>query len=129
MYVALLTDALTDYTPHEVSGYWEATGLGQRIDARLLAMQRYILSSPAPPNELLILFLSQGFGRSVMVGSSGGHRAVNSPLVGMMVDDLETIAQLQGSDQLTLWKFGRAAQRIRQELMLARTSMLNEFFY
>lgn len=129
VYVALATDALSDYNPDEVSGHWEVTGLGQRIDARLRAMQRYILSSSEPPNELLILFLSQGFGRSTMVGSSGGDRAVNSPLVGIMVDDLEIIAQLQGSGQLTLWKFGRAARRIRQELMIAPTSMLNEFFY
>lgn len=129
VYVALVTDALTDYNPEEVSGYWEATGLGRRIDARLLATQHYILSSPEPPNELLILFLSQGFGRSVMVGSSGGDRAINSPLVGLTVDDLETIAQLEGPDPLTLWKFGRAAQRIRQELMIGPTSMLNEFFY
>lgn len=129
VYVALVTDALTDYNPDEVSGYWEANELARRIDARVRAMQHHILSSAEPPNELLILFLSQGFGRSVMVGSSGGNRAVNSPLVGMMVDDLETITQLQGSDQLILWKFGRAALRIRQELIIAPTSMLNEFFY
>jgi hypothetical protein len=129
VYVALVTDPLTDYNPDEVSGHWGAAGLGELAEARLRSVQRYTLSQQQPPNEMLTLFLSQGFGRYIMVGSGGGDPAVDSPLLGMAVEELDTIVQLEGGAPLTLWKFGRSSQRVRNELVLAPTSTLNEFYY
>lgn len=125
IYVALVTDPLNDYNPDEVFGQWEADDLGDRLEARLLSVKYHVFSSPQPPNEILTLFLSQGFGRWIMVGFNGDL----NPMLSLMASDLETIAQLEGYDPLALWKFGHAAEVVRRRVMIAPTSTLNEFFY
>src|SRR5204862_2094547 len=91
-YVALITDPLDDYDVNEVFGYWPAAGVEKAMNYRLTSVQHHVLTSPNAPNEILSVFLSAGFGRAVMPGSTGGDRALGPPLVGFAASDLETIA-------------------------------------
>lgn len=128
-YVALITDPLDDYDANQVFGYWPATGVQEVIDARLTSVQHNVLTSRNAPNGILSVFLSAGFGRLVMVGSGGGDRTVDAPLVGLSASDLETIAQIESGERLALWKFAKAAHNVRKNTSIAPTSMLNEYFY
>lgn len=128
-YVALITDPLDDYDADEVFGYWSAAGVQEAMDARLTSIQHHVLTSPNAPNEILSVFLSAGFGRVVMVGSSGGDIAVDAPLVGLSASDLETIAQIESGEGLALWKFAKAAHSVRKNTSIAPTTMLNEYSY
>lgn len=128
-YVALITDPLDDYDVDEVLGYWPAAGVEEAMDARLTSIQHHVLTSPNAPNDILSVFLSGGFGRVVMVGSNGGDYAVDAPLVGFAVSELETIAQLESGARLAVWKFAKAAHNVRKNTLIAPTSMLNEYSY
>jgi len=128
-YVALVTDPLEDYDANEVFGYWQAPIIEQMMNSRLTSVQRQVLSSPTPPNELLSIFLSAGFGRAVMVGSDGGDFAVDAPLIGLAASDLETIAQIESGEKLAVWKFAKAAHSVRKISSVAPTNMLNEYYY
>lgn len=128
-YVALITDPLDDYDTNQVFGYWPAVGVERMMNSRLKDIQHDVLSWPNRPNEILSIYLSAGFGRVVMVGSDGGDRAVDAPLVGFAASDLETIAQIESGERLALWKFAKAAHDVRKTTSIAPTSMLNEYFY
>jgi len=128
-YVALITDPLDDYDVNEVFGYWPAAGVEKAMNYRLTSVQHHVLTSPNAPNEILSVFLSAGFGRTVMVGSNGGDRAVDAPLVGFAASDLETIAHLESGERLALWKFAKAAHGVRENTRINPTSALNEYSY
>jgi hypothetical protein len=128
-YVALITDPLDDYDVDEVFGYWPAAGVEKAMNDRLTSVQHHVLTSPNAPNEILSVFLSAGFGRTVMVGSNGGDRAVDAPLVGFAASDLETIAHLESGERLALWKFAKAAHGVRENTRISPTSTLNEYSY
>jgi hypothetical protein len=128
-YVALITDPLDVYDPNEVFGYWEAPVIERIMNNRLMSIQHDVLGSANPPNEILSVFLSAGFGRAVMVGSNGGDSAIDAPLVGFAVSDLETIAEIENGERLAVWKFAKAYQNVRKTTTIAPTSMLNEYSY
>lgn len=128
-YVALITDPLDSYDVNEVFGYWAAPSIERTMNKRLMNIQHHVLSSTNAPNELLSVFLSAGFGRAVMVGSNGGDIAIDAPLVGLAVSDLETIAEIENGERLAVWKFAKAYQNVRKTTSIAPTSMLNEYSY
>jgi hypothetical protein len=128
-YVALITDQLDDYDVNEVFGSWPGAAVEKAMNARLTSIQHHVLTSPNAPNEILSVFLSSGFGRAVMVGSNGGDRAVEAPLVGFAASDLETIAHLESGERLALWKFAKAAHSVRGNTRIGPTSTLNEYSY
>lgn len=128
-YVALITDPLDEYDVNEVFGYWPAAGVEKAMNTRLTSIQHHVLTSPNAPNEILSVFLSSGFGRAVMVGSNGGDRAVDAPLVGFAASDLEMIAHLESGERLALWKFAKAAHSVRENTGIGPTSTLNEYSY
>lgn len=125
LYVILATDPLTDYDTKHTFSTWKTGALQQRIEKAVDAAVSHLLSLPQPPNDILVLELTQGIGRSYQL-------AIRSltwlPFLYLGAADLSTIAQLEGGNKLMLWKYARAAERIRTKAEINTASLLDEFF-
>jgi hypothetical protein len=125
LYVILATDPLTDYDTEHTFSRWKTGALQQRIEQAVDAAVSHLLSLPQPPNDILVLELTQGMGRSYQL-------AIRSlkwlPFLYLGAADLSTIAQLEGGNKLMLWKYARASERIRTKAEISTASLLDEFF-
>ncbi|HXM36341.1 MAG TPA: hypothetical protein VN920_14200 [Pyrinomonadaceae bacterium] len=125
LYVILATDPLVDYDTNETFGRWTTGDLQERIEGAVDAAVSHLLQLPQPPNDILVLELTQGIGRSYQLAI---RNLKWLPFLYLGAADLSTIAQLEGGNKLLLWKYARASARIRQRLEINSASLLDEFF-
>ncbi|MDQ1640605.1 MAG: hypothetical protein QOF62_3944 [Pyrinomonadaceae bacterium] len=125
VYVILATDPLLDYDSDHTFSKWNTGGLQQRIESAVDAAVSHLLQLPEPPNDILVLELTQSSGRSYELAIRGLR---SMPFLYMGAADLNTVAQLEGGNKLMLWKYARASTRIRQEVGISTASLLDEFF-
>lgn len=76
------------------------------------------------PNEILFLLLIQDVGRGLIVGSSSQSSLVRQ--LTMSASDLNTLSMLD-LDQLTLWKYAGALQRLQDSTRLVSLGALAAF--
>lgn len=126
LFVALATDDLQGYG-NEVFGGWRPDSLGERFERRSLHAEDVVFRGQQVPNEVLALFLVQTMGRWHVTGIGGPQAPVRSPRLILTACDLRTIAYLEGGDELLLWKYARASEKVRGRLKLVTTSQLDEF--
>ena len=70
LYVILATDPLHDYDNDQSFGKWQTGDLQQRIERAIEAAVSRLLQLPEPPNDILVLELTQGSGRSYPILNS-----------------------------------------------------------
>lgn len=127
LYAMLLVDPLDSYNPSEPLSEWEAGNLRDIAEDRLRAIEKFMLGWKPPPNEILFLVLLQTSGR-VAALVLNPNVLTKGLLLGMSAADLETIALLEGGDPLALWKYAKAAWRVRQHASLIAFGELDEFY-
>lgn len=124
MYVALVTDALQAYNEDAVYASWDMSESAPMITEHLRMIVRDVRENIDPTAEILCLLLVQGVGHPPLLSLPEDDLPLT--LV-MTVADLQTIAWLPNRDQLTLWKFARATERVRQHTFVHTTSLLDEY--
>jgi len=126
MYVLLLVDTFDDYETGKISSTWHTPGLEAQIVARFREIEAEIYSKSPPPNELLCLLVTEGVGRVHTMGFDREPTQV-SEFLQVNAHDLETIALLEGSNHLALWRFAVKSNLIRKTLKVFSWSTLDEF--
>jgi hypothetical protein len=126
LYALLITDPLTNYDDGDVFGHWQEDNLADRVLKRFKQIEESVLSEDHAPNELLLLLIVQGVGRSFGL-PIGRH--TTSRLLYLTAASLETISWVEGHDPLLLWKYAGAASKIRQTALVMTTNDLDEFHF
>lgn len=127
LYAILLTDHLTEYNSDEVYGFWDCGNLEQQIESRLQQVEEFVYTNHRTANEVFLLVIMQGAGRSMAMGF---QRLPGSNFLSLSAADLELIAWSEGTEPLVLWKYAHAASKIRQSALIQAFSQLDEFqFY
>lgn len=126
MYVLLVVDTFDSYETDKISGTWHTPDLGAQIAARFKEVEAEIYSRPSAPNELLCLLVNEGVGRVHFIGFEDEPTLVSEYLQ-VNAHDLETIALLEGSNHLALWRFAVKSNLIRKTTEVFSWSRLDEF--
>lgn len=128
IYAILVTDSLEEYRLNRAFGTWPLQRVKVEIGKHLQAAREAIFSMSSPPNEVLFLVLVQQVGRAVFWNYQGVETSVSSLQLSLTAADLETIAFLEGGEQLTLWKYARLSWQVREQTHIVAMGELNEFF-
>jgi hypothetical protein len=129
IYVLLATDDLQDYDADKAESRYLNTDLTDQVQTRMKQVEGELLDSFAP-NEILHLAVFQGIAPSVVMTAGYLGRLLNPRQLTMSAGDLETIALLEGGDQLALWKYAGAQRWVRQQRVVHRVSNeLDEFHH
>jgi hypothetical protein len=127
LYAILLTDQLTDYDCDEVYGFWDCRAFGSQIESRLKQIEEFVYTTQREVNEVFLLVVLQGLGRSMALGL---QTLPSSDFLSVSAADLELIAWSEGTEPLALFKYARAASKIRNTAIIQAFSQLDEFqFY
>lgn len=125
-HVLLLTDDLAAYDRSDIFGAWNVPRLNEMVEERLDDVERALYAASPAPNDVIHLVVLESFGRWQMLGL--GERPPDLPgkVVFFNADDLEVISLLY-HDQLTIWKYAVAHDRVRQHTRIMAFSALDEF--
>lgn len=124
IYAVLVTDTLDHYDKKSPFGSWPVRDLEAKTAERVREIERRILASRAAPNELLILLIHQGIGRSLTAPMPEPEW---SPILTLTAADLETISTLEAGDPMLLWKWAHSFVDIRRTTEVIVFSALDEF--
>lgn len=127
IYAIILTDPLDDYDPCDINGLWQTDNLVYKISNKLKDVAGKLFSMEKPPNDILFLFIFQGFGRMFTLGVHNQFEPFGIRFLSMSASDLETIALLECNDPLTLWKYALASSNIRKAARVFSFDTLDEF--
>jgi hypothetical protein len=130
IHVLLTTDDLSQYDRERAMSKWpRRKDLLRRLQDHLEKAEARILDRPGAPNEILHLVLIQGMAPGVVI-SRGSYPRLSCPVLTMSASDLEVLALVEGEDQLALWKYARAHERVREQRPVRRIStQLDEFHH
>jgi hypothetical protein len=126
IYTIVVTDSLEGYDLHHAFSPWPIEQVQAELEKQLQATEEVIFSNYSP-NEILFLVLFQQIGRSVFLHYRRLETFLTSLKLNLTAADLETIAFLEGGDQLTLWKYARLSSKASEHAHIVSTGELNEF--
>lgn len=106
IYTILVTDSLEEYDLAHAYGAWPIERMRAELEKHLKAAEEAIFNTYSP-NEILFLVFFQQIGRSVYLHYRRSETFLTSLKLNLTAADLETIAFLEGGEQLTLWKYTR----------------------
>ena len=125
LHVIQVTDTLSSYSHNNVFGKWETGDLSTVLQQRIESVGWHFFAGTNSPNELMFLVIIQGVGRSYSV-------SLKRPNWGYLLHfsgaDLRTMAHLEAGDSLLLWKYARAAEKIRRTTVIVKSDELGEFY-
>jgi hypothetical protein len=127
IYAILVTDSLEGYDLHHAFSTWPIEHVQAELEKHLRAAEEAIFSNYSP-NEILFLVLFQQIGRSVFLHYRRLETFLTSLKLNLTAADLETIAFLEGGEQLTLWKYARLSSKASEHTHIVSTGELNEFY-
>lgn len=127
LYVQLVVDDLSGYSPEDVFGVWKNENIVPVLEKRQKDVEVSLFSKTPAPNEALVLVLIQGIGRQAAFGFGDPIAPFKSLRVFMSAGDVETITLAEGGDPLVLLKYARAQHRVRQTTSIITSSQLDEF--
>jgi hypothetical protein len=127
LYVSLTADDFREYDEDQVFGTWESPELPGQIENRQRTVEEYLVQSSSGLNEIVVLHLVAGVGRSYVLGFGPPPTPLESPRLSMSASDLEVIALLEGGNSLMLRKYAIASTRLRDRTRVFAWSELDEF--
>lgn len=128
-YVALVTDPLNDYDPHDPFGRWNLDDIGRKLEVRLQEIYKFAFTQLPGINEIFFLLICQGFGRLQVLGFNKLPGLEPLLLLGLTAADLETITLLEGGNPLVLWKYAWASWRLENQAEVISLGELNRFYF
>jgi len=119
--LCVVTDDFSNYDDKDAFGYWHTGGMDRQIQDAVDP------EGPADPDDgrTLRLIVNEGVGRSSAFGLTSRRRP--GPVLLTSLSDLRTMAELDSSDPLFLWRFADAANRFREETHVQAWSTLDVY--
>ncbi len=115
LYVTLLVDDLSDYKGENVFEVNQREGIGELIEAHIGDVEEAIFTQTKNLNEIFILGLFGGVGRSSYVGFNFKNLKTNPIILFLSVEEFEILSLLYGSNPLLLYKFAVDLDRLRKK--------------
>lgn len=128
LYVSLSYDDLSDYQNEDVFGAAQKRdNLSGLIEQRQMAVEDAVFLHSQGLNELCVLYLFVGVGRNALFGFNAPPFPLKSPRAVMSVSDFEIISLLEANDPLTILKYAKASDAVREITKVFAWSTLDEF--
>ena len=110
-YVQLVVDDGSDYKEDEPFGSWTLHSLPEKIDARREIIAKWLTDGPkALCREVFIITALGKIGRHIFFGLK--KEPLHSRALLIEAEELEILSQLRNCDNLTLWKYTEARDRL-----------------
>lgn len=119
--MAIITDDLRDYNVDNPYDNWNVLSLGPRVQDIIDPEG----DASAEDTRTLRLILHQPLGRGYFLGLMDSRRP--GPVLMITLNELETIAVLDGDDPLVLWRFAEATTRLEESIRVISFSTLDNF--
>ena len=131
LYAILLTDTLEARDSDDMFSDLPMERVARYLEQRLPTLRETVFGLLQAPNEVLCLVLIQSYGRRMILELDSELLDALQPflLLGMSIAELETITLIEGGQQLALWKFASATNRLHEESRVLAWSALNEYYY
>lgn len=123
-YALLITDDLTDYNLEEPFGTWDSTSYAEFIDQRCEFITQWLIETIPDCNEVLILIIFGQIGRYGSIQIT--KQPLSSRIILMNYEELSVLAQTRECDNLTLWKFAKAADSLNHPIF---ASFLDQYAF
>jgi hypothetical protein len=127
LYVSLTADNFREYDKDQVFGMWECPELPEQLEKRQRTVEEFLVEASSGLNEIVVLHLTAGAGRSYILGFGHPPAPLESPRLCMDASDFEIIALLEGGNSLMLRKYAIASTRLRDHAQIFAWSELDEF--
>ncbi|MDD5313333.1 MAG: hypothetical protein PHO26_09895 [Dehalococcoidia bacterium] len=126
IYVQLMSDNLGGLSVDEPARPWDPGILPELLEKRHDAVYQELLTEQPHFNDILWLILVQPIARGVSF-TMKEPASQHDLMLALSVSDLETLCQLEGEDRLSLWKYAKQKERIREQVAIGATGELDEF--
>lgn len=118
--VICLADDLTNYDQTSIYQFWHAPGLSERV-------HEVFESGASTPERTLRIVVYRGVGRDLAFGIP--NSSLPAPTLFLPIEDLETILQSPGTDDMTLWYFAIAKQQLDAKAHVVSFSDVDVFAF
>lgn len=118
--VICLADDLTTYDQTSIYQSWRAPGLSERV-------HEVFESGASAPERTLRIVAYRGVGRDLAFGIP--NSSTPAPTLFLPIEDLETILQSPGTDDMTLWYFAVAKERLEKHTHVVSFSEVDVFAF
>jgi hypothetical protein len=112
LHTLIIQDSLEDFDYDDPFGQWNASGVSALVGERCRAVEGYLLSGPNAPNDILHLTLLQGLGRQFFLGLADEDLSGAFPVLPLSPSSLEVVAMRMHGNQLLLWQYAHAKERL-----------------
>ncbi len=125
-YVQLIVDDASDYAKDEPYGIWQLDGLSEKISARHEAITRWLTAqNRSNCHDVFIMTVLGMIGRITLFGIK--KQPNNARMLLISAADLKVVIQLRDCDNLTLWKYAGAKDRLLDSTRLTEFSSLDSY--
>lgn len=127
VHLVVVTDPLAGYSSTEPFGRWPDNSLSERVEQVLLPAREKIRGQRGAATGVLHLVVLEGIGRWVHLGLTDAASDERVYSLTATSDDLEIMSRKEVGDPLAIWKFARAADRLRDQSRVFQWSTLDEY--
>ncbi len=115
LYVVLLVDDLSNYEGENIFEMNQREGIGELIEAHIGDVEEAIFTQTKGLNEIFILGLFGGVGRSSYIGFNFNSLRTDPAILFLSVEEFEILSLLYGNNPLLLYKFAVDLDRLRKK--------------
>ncbi|HEY2411912.1 MAG TPA: hypothetical protein VGI40_06705, partial [Pirellulaceae bacterium] len=112
LHTILIQDQLENFDPNDPFGQWNSEGMSTLIGRRCRATEEFLLGRANAPNDILHLVLVQGLGRFFAFGLGEEDLTGTFLTLPLSPTSLEVIAVRTHGNQLSLWQYAQAKERL-----------------
>ena len=123
-YIQLMADDASNYSEDQPHGMWELNNLPGKVDLRNDAIAQWLTKGKNPYcQELFIISILGRIGRYILFGLK--KQPKNARVLLLSAEDLEAFIRLRDCDNLTLWKYTKAHEKL---IKFSKLSMITSSF-
>jgi hypothetical protein len=124
--IAIVYEDLEGYSQDPL-GSWDVQRWEDALARHLTAVEEGLLFGPGErPNEVLHLIVLAGCGRPYVFGLPESYTALKAPQLLLSLEELHQVS-MGAHEQLRLWKYARASDRLRRYCQVIAFGPLDEF--
>ena len=128
--VFISTDDFFDYSGGNLFDYYQKEEYGELLNSHLTSDYYKIKKEFPDSAKILFLLVFQGVGRGIAVGLPCDELNRMCEILALSAAEIEILSFLYGSEQLLLYKFAIARDRVRDQNKVLAFSTIDEFeFY
>jgi hypothetical protein len=127
LYTLLVSDTFEGYDPKSTWPEWETGKTGDILASHMEEAEWSLFSATEDLNEILFLPVLQSVGRPYAIGLEEEHRPLVSPWMIAEASEIESLMFMERGNDLALWYFAKARERLREGSGVSTFSLLDEY--